>query len=202
MDPDFDAILQAPPFRSFVEAWRRAGDGRSIPHRQAIRLQDFAGHAQNLSIYERRGTRDLYYRLTGTEVHQRSRIQTDTENIYDRFADDIRAEGEVWGNSMFDTPCGGISESSTVYTNGSNKAGQTIFLPLRGPGGDILMLSLHHVIGVIGVGAPRDHICIGTDYFVGRYIDTGYGVPATGADFVIKPKPTSLMTARQSGDIA
>ncbi len=188
MTPFVDEALNKEPFRSFLSTWRSVRKGDSLPARQNIHLRDFVDHLENLIICERRGPRDLRYRLTGSGVSERVRNVGVEINLFDLFVPDIHEPCEIWWNAIMDKPCGGIMEFSTAFTDGTTRAGMAIALPILSQRGEPLLLALNHMMGILRVEERRETIVFGQDYALGHYFDIGFGVPDGDNPVIAKPK--------------
>lgn len=170
-------FLSRQPFKSFFETWQAARDGDDIPFRHKIELRAFATYAENLVIYQRKGRRDLRYRLAGSAVSERTANVGPEVNLFDFFVPDMLEAGEQWWNPLFDTPCGGVSDYSIRYPDGSVKSIVTLLLPIKTERERDMLLSLHQVGPIERVGEPRERFIVGEDHVTGHYFDIGFGLP-------------------------
>lgn len=191
MDPFLEETLQSEPFKSFFAMWQSTRRNNQIPTRQDIHLRDFVDHLENLVIYERRGRRDLRYRLTGSGVADRVENIGVEINLFDLFVPEVHDACEVWWNAVMDQPCGGVMEFSTAFTNGTHRAGIAIALPILSPRGETLLLARNHMMGLLRADEPRESVAFGQDYAIGRYFDIGCGVPEGQQTIVAKEKTLS-----------
>lgn len=170
-------LLAREPFKSFLQAWQNARDDDDIPFRNRIELRAFAGFAQNLVIYQRKGRRDLRYRLTGSLVSERVDNIGPEVNLFDLFLQDTLDEAELWWNELFDQPCGGLMDFSMAYPDGSVREVMTLLLPIKTKSERDMILSLHEIGSIIRVQKPTEQVHVTSDYAVGYYFDIGFGLP-------------------------
>lgn len=180
--------LSDEPFASFHRAWDAERVDGALPSRQSIHLRNFIDHLDNLVIYERRGRRDLRYRLTGSGVAERVDNLGVEVNLFDHFVPDVHAACEEWWNTVMDHPCGGLMEFSTRFSNGTTRAGMAIALPITSERGETLLLARNHMMDIIDVGATCDAPVFGEKYAIGHYFEIGFGVPEGAATVVAKAR--------------
>lgn len=185
MHPDFLTVWNSPKVASFVAAWQNVREGNALPARGDIRLQDFAVFADSLAIHERLGPDHMRYRLAGSMVPNAS----DTLNLFDLYAADVREGSELWYNHMFDTPCAGVADTSLAFPNGTHRVCFNVALPIIGPDGSTLMLALLILGDVIRASEPRDALRVGLDHCVGTFVDIGYGLPSGVESSIVTAKP-------------
>lgn len=191
MHESVEKLLAIEPFRSFLQTWQEARDGADIPFRNKIKLKEFAGFAENLVIYQRKGRRDLRYRLTGTQVAERVDNIGPEVNLFDFFVPDTLDDAELWWNELFDQPCGGMMDFSMAYPDGAVREVITLLLPIKTETERDMILSLHVIGDLIRLQKPMDHVLVANDYVVGHYFDIGFGLPETPpAYWPYKPRKT------------
>lgn len=176
------------PFASFQRAWEAERQEGRLPSRQSIHLRNFVDHLDNLVIYERRGRRDLRYRLTGSGVAERVDNMGIEVNLFDHFVPEVRAACEEWWNAVMDQPCGGLMEFSTRFSNGTTRAGIALALPIVSERGNTLLLARNHMMDIIDIGEPCEAPVFGEKYAIGHYFDIGFGLPEGPQSLVAKPK--------------
>lgn len=172
-------LLAREPFKSFLSTWQKARDDNDIPFRHRIQLREFAGFAENLVIYQRKGRQDLRYRLTGTQVAERVDFIGPEINLFDFFIENTRDDAELWWNPIYDQPCGAMMDFSMWYPDGTVREVITLLLPIKTETERDMILSLHEVGDIIQVNKPRQHVLVAADYVVGHYFDIGFGLPET-----------------------
>lgn len=170
-------LLAKEPFKTFLQAWQNARDDADIPFRHRIELRAFAGFAENLVIYQRKGRRDLRYRLTGTQVAERVDYIGPDVNLFDLFVQDTLDDAELWWNELFDRPCGGMMDFSMAYPDGAVREVMTLLLPIKTESERDMILALHEIGDLIRVQKPMEHVLVASDYVVGHYFDIGFGLP-------------------------
>lgn len=177
MHESVEKLLANKPFKSFLQTWQEARDGADIPFRSKIKLKEFAGFAENLVIYQRRGRRDLRYRLTGSQEAERVDNIGPEVNLFDLFVPDTLDDAELWWNALFDQPCGGMMDFSMDYPDGTVREVITLLLPIKTETERDMILSLHVIGDLIRLQKPMDHVLVASDYVVGHYFDIGIGLP-------------------------
>ncbi len=183
MHDDVTKYLASEPFKSFLATWQTARDDEDIPFRHRIELRAFASHAENLVIYQRKGRRDLRYRLTGSQVANRVDNIGPEVNLFDFFVPGTLDDAELWWNAIFDTPCGAIMDFSMTYPDGNVKEVVTLLLPIKTAYERDMILSLHKVGDIVRVTKPRSHVLVAEDYVSGYYFDVGFGLPASPPEY-------------------
>ncbi|MBO6505298.1 MAG: PAS domain-containing protein [Kordiimonadaceae bacterium] len=188
MNSDFTSLLEDPFFSAFFQAWDDLRANGKIPHRSDVKLQDFAPFAADLLMYELHSPTDLRSRLIGSSVVERVKFQGSDINWLDLVCPSVRDAGELWWNSLFSTPCAGVMQFSTRFLNGTNRLARAMLLPIIGPDGQTLLLTLNKATAVFRVDDASDTILISADCFQTLYIDVGFGLPA-GQPARIDSKP-------------
>lgn len=178
MNSDFTSVLEDPFFSSFFRTWEGLRTNGKLPHRADVRLQDFAPFAADLLMYDLYAPNDLRSRLVGSSVAERVKFQGSDVNWLNLVCPSVRDAGELWWNSLFSTPCAGIMQFSTRFLNGTNRMARAMLLPIIGPEGQTLLLTVNKATGVYRVDEASDTILISADCFQTLYIDVGFGLPA------------------------
>lgn len=190
---DFDYALEYPPFNLFLEAWNSARPGEDIPNRLDIKIQNFSKHVTNMVITERVSRDKFWPRLTGGAVDNRMSGRLKNLNLLDLHTDDIRDGIQTMLNALLDTPCGVTTEYSIAYPNGKHVGCQLLLLPVRGPEGTTMVLSIQRALGTIRLALPTEMPLVGQDYALGRYWDLGFGLPENlDQSFTLKAKDPSV----------
>lgn len=188
MQEFLSTTLAGEPFASFQRAWEAVRTQGDLPSRQDIHLRNFVDHLDNLVIYERRGRRDLRYRLTGSGVAERVDNLGIEVNLFDHFVPEVHEACEEWWNAVMDKPCGGLMEFSTRFSNGTTRAGIALALPIISERGETLLLARNHMMDIIDLGEPCAAPQFGEKYAVGHYFDIGFGLPDGKQTLVAKEK--------------
>lgn len=188
MDTFLDKLLSEEPFCSFKDAWERVRHNQGLPKRSDIHLRNFIDHLENLVIYERRGRRDLRYRLTGSGVSDRLDNMGAEINLFDHFVPEVHEACDEWWNTVMDNPCGGIMEFSTRFSNGTVRAGVAIALPILSDRGETLLLARNHMMDIFEVGEHCEAPVFGEKYAIGHYFDIGFGSPDGEQTIIAKAK--------------
>ncbi len=179
-------------FTAFYDLWQAARIDGALPLRKDLRLDKFAAYAPNLVIIERTSPGFFTERLVGGAVEDRfGPIESDV-NILDYHVPDTRKKILVWLNTLFDHPCGSIGDFSVSYEDGVHRACQAISLPILGTHGQRMLFSFHKVLHIIAVETKPVRARIGGYYSIGQMMDIGFGLPESGSEFVIKPKPENM----------
>ncbi|MBO6505250.1 MAG: PAS domain-containing protein [Kordiimonadaceae bacterium] len=190
---NFSMFRDPDPYQSYFDAWQKARIGNELPHRRDIGLRDFAAHADNLIIIERRAPGFFGHRLVGSSVVERFGGVDPTTNVLEFHAPDVKDDVQSWMDCLLQTPCAGIAEFSTAYQDGTHRACQALILPIIGPDGAPMIFSLQHAFELIRISEPRDKPCVGLDYSVGHFIDIGWGLPEEmTSSHIAKPPPANL----------
>ena len=171
-------MLEDPLFSSFFQAWEKLRTNGSVPNRSDVKLQDFAPFAADLLIYDLYSPTDLRSRLMGSRVTERVKFHGNDVNWLDLVCPSVRKAGELWWNSLINTPCAGIMQFSTRFLNGTNRLARAMLLPIIGPEGQTLLLTLNQATNVFRVDDAEGKILISADCFQTLYIDIGFGLPA------------------------
>lgn len=193
MSIDFSRFPKAESFQSFYEAWQAVREGNDLPVRRNIRIQDFAQHTNNLSIVECKKPGFYTHRLLGSSVVDRFGNPDPEVNFLTFYAPDVKDYTRQWLEALLQTPCGGVTEFSTTYQDGTHRSCIALSLPIVAAQNERLLLSLQIPLDIFRVSEPRETSCIGLDYAIGHFFDLGWGLPTSmEQNPVAKPKPKGL----------
>lgn len=177
MAPDLVDILEDESFGTLYQVWQRARSGTGLPHQRDIRMQDLAQFAEHLLIYhwDRKGR--LTCRLMGDNVAERVKIYRPDINWMELVSRDMIPASTAWWNAVYDTPCAGAMHYSFGYIDGTNRIGQSLYLPVLRQRGETHIMAMNVSYGIYRVDAQRDMMVIGADCLMTSFIDVGFGIP-------------------------
>ena len=167
-----------PEYTAFYLAWKNARVGCALPIRTNIRLQDFAQFADSMQIYELKASGQLHCRLMGSEIVDRTSNFDADDNIFDFFEAEVRQVAERYWHTLAVTPCGGLSQFSVGYANGSNKLAKTLILPILGKTGNTLFLIYNTTPQLMSADMPRERLVLAQGGYRTEFIDIGFGLPS------------------------
>lgn len=189
MHRNFERIMLSDPIQPFFDAWQQARVKGLLPNRVDIQLKDFAAFAENIAIYERRGPRDFFYRLQGSQIAERLEYLDRGFNFFDFISADTLEMSELWWNSIIDRPCGGVLDYSTRYPNGDVRETNSVLLPIVGQDGECQILALNIPGKLLRIGDRTPHPRVAEDYVYAHYLDIGFGIPdGQEAYWALKPR--------------
>ncbi|TNE67153.1 MAG: PAS domain-containing protein [Alphaproteobacteria bacterium] len=173
------AINDSPIFRAVYEVWDSLrADGETVPTRDRFNPMALGAVLPNVVLVERTEPGSYIYRVAGTAVNERMKVDAVGVNMLDYFVADVRPFLTTWFEAMLSHACGTITRMDLVHQNDPKRSVQVLGLPMFGRGG-------HGVYYLFGNDAWHPKVTDDYGQFVnagGHYlechgVDIGAGIP-------------------------